>query len=265
MKGECRMKKNKGLLLITILVFSFLFVPLILILITSFTSGDYVAFPPVGFSLKWYTKVFNTQSFVDAFKLSIQISTAATVLSLIVGIPGAYAMSRFNFKGKGFMKTFFFSPNIIPQVVMGFALFQFIIIKMGLSVTIGLLVGLTVSIITYALRIIGASIEGLDYSIEEAAMILGANKVKTFFIIVLPNISSGILSAFLLAFISAFNNVPVTIFLSGPGITTLPVAMMNYVEYNYDPTVSALSVMMMAMSMFIMLLMEKVLKVKTVS
>ena len=114
---------------------------------------------------------------------------------------------------------------------------------------------------TYAFRIVGASIESLDYAIEEAGMSLGASRLTVFFKIVLPNISSGIVSAFLLAFINAFNNVPLTIFLSGPGVTTLPVAMMSYIEYNYDPTVSALSVLLMIMSFAIMLVTEKLVKV----
>ena len=255
------MRKRSGLLLIVIFVYAFLFIPLLIVLVTSFTSADYVGIPPVGFSLKWYGKVFTINSFMRALSLSLRISSLATLISLVIGIPGAYALSRCEFKGKKIIKNFFFSPNIVPQVVMGFALFQFIIIKLQMPVAISLLVGLSVAISTYALRGIGASIEGLDYAIEEAAICLGASRLKTFFVVVLPNITSGILSAFLLAFISAFNNVPITIFLSGPGVLTLPTAMMNYVEYNYDPAVSALSVLLMLMSMAIMLITEKLLGV----
>lgn len=253
-------KKNYALLAITILVYFFIFGPLILITLTSFTTESYISFPPVGFSLKWYAKVLENETFQNAFKLSFLISIAATAIALLVGIPGAYALSRFRFKGKKFIKDLFFSPNLVPQVVLGFALFSFIIVTLRLPVQLALLVGLAISVVTYAFRIVGASIESLDYSIEEAGMSLGANRMTVFFRIVLPNISSGIISAFLLAFINAFNNVPLTIFLSGPGVKTLPVAMMSYIEYNYDPTVSALSVLLMLLSVVIMLVTEKLVR-----
>lgn len=254
------MKKGKFLLCVTALVYFFIFAPLVMIALTSFTTESYISFPPVGFSLKWYLKVFETKSFMDSFQLSVAVSTAATVLALLVGIPGAYALSRYNFRGKQFIKDLFFSPNMVPQVVVGFSLFVFIIVSLRLNVRIALLVGLAVSVITYAFRIVGASIDSLDFAIEEAGMSLGATRTTVFFRIVLPNISSGIVSAFLLAFINAFNNVPLTIFLSGPGVITLPVAMMNYIEYNYDPTVSALSVLMMLMSVVIMVVSEKLVR-----
>ena len=254
------MRKNKFLLGVTVLVYFFIFAPLVMIALTSFTTESYISFPPVGFSLKWYWKVFETKSFMDSFQLSIVVSTAATVLALLVGIPGAYALSRYHFRGKQFIKDLFFSPNMVPQVVVGFSLFVFIIVALRLNVRIALLVGLAVSVVTYAFRIVGASIDSLDFAIEEAGMSLGATRATVFFRVVLPNISSGIVSAFLLAFINAFNNVPLTIFLSGPGVVTLPVAMMNYIEYNYDPTVSALSVLMMLMSVLIMVVSEKLVR-----
>lgn len=255
------MKRKHGiLLLITVAVYFFILAPLAMIAATSFTTESYISFPPVGFTVMWYQKVFQNESFGQAFKLSLTISFSATFIALLVGIPGTYALNRSNFKGKKLIKDLFLSPNLIPNIVTGFALFVFIIVQLQLNVRVALLVGLAVSVMTFSFRIVGASLEHLDYSIEEAAMSLGANQFTVFFRIVLPNISSGIISAFLLAFISAFNNVPLTVFLSGPGIVTLPVAMMSYIEYYYDPTVSALSVLLMLMSLVIMVVSEKLVK-----
>lgn len=122
-----------------------------------------------------------------------------------------------------------------------------------------LLIGHTIVIIPYIIRVIGSSLEGFDYAIEEAAMSLGAGKMQTFFKVVFPNITSGVIAAFMLAFINSFNNVPVSIFLTGPGVSTLPISMMSYVEYNYDPTVSALSVLLMIMTIVVMFIVEKTL------
>lgn len=253
-------KKYKVLLFITILVYFFLLAPLAMVAATSFTTESYISFPPKGFTLMWYQKVFQNESFGESFKLSLAISFSATFIALLVGVPGTYALNRLNFKGKKLIKDLFLSPNLIPNIVTGFALFVFIIVQLQLNVKVALLVGLAVSVMTYSFRIVGASLERLDYAIEEAAMSLGANRFRVFLRIVLPNISSGIISAFLLAFISAFNNVPLTVFLSGPGVVTLPVAMMSYIEYYYDPTVSALSVLLMFVSLSIMLVSEKIVK-----
>jgi putative spermidine/putrescine transport system permease protein len=99
----------------------------------------------------------------------------------------------------------------------------------------------------------------LDFSIEEAAVSLGATRVKSFFLVVLPNVTSGVIAAFMLSFINSFNNVSVSLFLTGPGISTLPISMMSYVEYNYDPTISALSVILMVFTVLIMFIVEKTL------
>lgn len=127
-------RKNYFLLFMVVLVYFFIFAPLILIALTSFTTESYISFPAVGFSLKWYENVFSNQTFIDAFQLSFLISTAATVIALLVGIPGAYALSRYNFKGKKLIKDLFFSPNMVPQVVCGLPCFTFIIVRLRLSV-----------------------------------------------------------------------------------------------------------------------------------
>ena len=141
---------------------------------------------------------------------------------------------------------------MIPAIVVGFSLFQFLLVRLNLSVNMSLFIGHTLVIIPYIIRVIGSSLEVFDYSIEEAAMSLGCKKSQTFFKVVLPNITSGVMAAFMLAFINSFNNVPVSMFLTGPGVSTLPITMMNYVEYNYDPTVSALSVILMILTIGIM-------------
>ena len=251
------MKKNKLLIGFVVLVYAFLFVPVLVILLTSFTSANTISFPPTGFSLKWYKTVFTTQSFIRTFRTSFETSILATLFSISIGIPGAYAISRFDFKGKRLLKSYFMTPKLIPAIVAGFALFQFIVVKIQMPIYNGLLLGLTIFEIPYALRVIGSSLDNFEYSIEEAAMVLGCNRVTTFFRVVLPNISSGIIATFMLSFISAFNQVPIALFLTGPGVSTLPISMMNYVEYNYDPTVSALSVLLMLMTVGIMFVVEK--------
>ncbi len=174
-------------------------------------------------------------------------------------------MSRYSLRGKKLLKSFFLSPTIVPGIVIGYSLFQFLVIKLQLPVFQGLLFGHFLVVLPYIIRIVGASLEQFDFSIEEVAWSLGCNKFTTFFKIVLPNISSGIISSFLLAFINSFNNIPVSMFLTGPGISTLPTALMNYIEYYYDPTVSAVSVLLMVATIVIMFIVEKTLGINSLA
>lgn len=253
------MKNNKALSAFVVLVYMFLFAPLVIIALTSIGTESYIAFPPKGFSLEWFVNVFKSDSFMTSLTTSLVVSGIATIIALLVGVPAAYGLSRFEFKGKGAIKSFFFSPLIVPGIVVGFSLFQFLIVKLNMSVYMSLFIGHTIVIIPYIIRVVGSSLEGFDYSIEEAALSLGSTRVLTFFRVVLPNISSGIIAACMLAFINSFNNVPVSMFLSGPGVSTLPITMINYVEYNYDPTVSALSVILMLITVVVMFIVEKTL------
>lgn len=253
------MKKGKLLTIFVVLVYIFLFAPLVVIAMTSIGTENYIAFPPKGFTLKWFTNIFQSESFMSSMATSFTISIVATLVALIIGVPASYGLSRSKFKGVDALKSFFFSPLIVPGIVIGFALFQFLIAELNLSVYLSLFIGHTLVIIPYIIRVVGSSLEGVEYSIEEAALSLGCTKVQSFFKVVIPNITSGIIAAFMLAFINSFNNVPVSMFLTGPGVSTLPITMMNYIEYNYDPTVSALSVLLMIITIGVMFVAEKTL------
>ncbi|WP_317367132.1 ABC transporter permease [uncultured Tyzzerella sp.] len=259
------MRKNKLLTIFSMLVFLFLFIPLIIIVVTAFGEETTITFPIKSFSLKWFSSVLESQSFMSSFLISIVIALFATLLALLVGIPASYAISRYSFKGKNFLKGFFLSPTIIPGIVVGFSLFQFMVIKLRIPVFYGLLLGHFLTVLPYIIRVVGSSLEQFDFSIEEASWSLGCNKFKSFFKVVLPNITSGISSAFLLAFINSFNNIPISMFLSGPGVTTFPISLMNYIEYNYTPTVSAASVLLMLVTIIIMFIVEKTLGISALS
>ena len=259
------MRKNKLLTIFSILVFLFLFIPLLIITVTAFGEESTITFPIKSVSLKWFANVFASESFMSSFGLSIQIALLATLLALLVRVPAAYAMARFSFKGKNFFKNFFLSPTIIPGIVVGFSLFQFMVIKLRIPIFYGLLLGHFLSVLPYIIRVVGSSLEQFDFSIEEAAWSLGCNKFSSFFKVVLPNITSGISAAFMLAFINSFNNIPISMFLSGPGVTTFPMSLMNYIEYYYDPTVSAVSVLLMLATIIIMFIVEKTLGIASLS
>lgn len=251
--------KNKFLFFFSMLVYFFLLMPLVIITGAAFGKDSFLRFPPSGFSLHWMKNVFAVEMFMRTFKISMEVALIGTFFALIIGVPAAYVLSRYNFKGKGLIQTIFLTPIIVPGIVFGFSLLNFIVIKQGANVYTSLVIGHTIVILPYIIRVISSSLENFDFAIEEAAISLGSNRFRSFFVVVLPNVASGVIAAFILAFINSFNNVPISIFLTGPGISTLPIQMMSYVEYYFDPTIAALSVILMFLTGIMMFIVERTL------
>jgi ABC-type spermidine/putrescine transport system, permease component II len=148
---------------------------------------------------------------------------------------------------------------LIPEIVIGFALYQTLVISFGLPLFISLLVGHFLLCLPYVVRLLTAGMMELDRSVEEASWMVGYDKVTTFFKIVIPNIKQSVIAAFILSFITSFNNIPITLFLNGPELNMLPTSILNYLENNYDPTVSAVSVILMVITASLMIIAEKYL------
>ena len=235
----------------------FLFLPLIIIVVTSFGTEAIITFPIKGFTIDWYIMALTSKAFMSSLQLSLIIGVVATLIALIVGIPSAYVLSRDRFKGKKFLNAFFLSPTLIPGIVVGYSIFQMIVVNLRLPIIPGLIIGHFLISVPYVIRVVGSSMEQVDVSIEEAAWTLGCTKKRAFVTVLLPNIASGIFAAFMLAFVNSFNNVPVSMFLSGPGVTMLPTTLLSYMEFNYDPSVSALSVILMFVTIGVMIVIEK--------
>lgn len=256
------MKKSRFLLVLTLLTYVFLLGPMVVMVGASFTESAFLQFPPQGFTLSWYQKALSLTSFQTGFRVSFGVSLLGTLLAMLLGVPAAYAMNRCQYPGKSALNSVFISPTIIPAIVLGFALLKSFVPRVGGSIYTGLLIGYTLIAIPYVIRTTSSSLSNFDFSIEEAAVSLGCNRLKAFFLTVVPNIRSGLMSAFILAFINAFNDVSIGVFVTGPGVLTLPMAMLGYAESKMDPTIAAMAVMLMLMTMLIMFVAEKLLGVK---
>lgn len=250
------MKNNQLLIISLIAVYLFLISPLIIIVFSAFNDSEFLAFPPENYSLRWFYRIFESEMFISAFQNSLLLSLFGAVGSLLVGLPAAYSLSRTKSKWRQPALSLFLSPVIIPGVVLGFAVLKHIVIPLEIETWTGLAIGHVLIMLPYVIRVIVSSLSNVPIEIEEAAVSLGSTRMHAFLVVVLPNIQSGILAACLLAFITSLNDVPVTIFLTGPGVTTLPIQMLSYVEYYFDPTVSAISVLLMLLTIIIMFLIE---------
>jgi putative spermidine/putrescine transport system permease protein len=237
----------------------FLVGPFVVVIGAGLTAGEVPVFPPRGLSLRWVEAVFAVESFRGPFAVSLLLAFGATAAAMLLGVPVAYALSRYALPGGEALRTLLFSPAIVPAIVVGLALLRHLVVPLGLPVLHALFLAHTALLVPYAVRVVGASLANLRADIEEAAVLLGASRARAFFAIVLPNIRSGILAAFILGFISSFNQVPASLFLTGPGISTLPIQMLAYMEYTYDPSVAALSALIALGSIVVVFAAERAL------
>jgi putative spermidine/putrescine transport system permease protein len=232
-------------------------VPILFVVATAFTSERTLRFPPQGFSLRWFEAALGYDPFIQALVSSLQLALVATVLALLVGIPATLAIHRGRLPGRGLVEASFLSPLIVPELVVGLALYQQLVIGFRLDTFPVLLIGHTVLMLPYAVRVTGASLALADPALEEAARGLGASPVRAFFTVTLPLLRPGIFSAALLSFVTSFNNVPLSLLLQSRDFRTLPVTMLDYVQQSYDPMVAAMATLILAGTVVIAVIAER--------
>ena len=238
---------------------TFLIGPFLIVILAGLSAGEALAFPPQGLSLKWYAKVFTVESFRASFALSLFLAIFGTLAALLIGIPAAYALNRYDLPGAETIRTIVAAPIIVPGIIVGLALLRYFVVPLDVTITMALFVTHTALVLPYAVRVVSSSLNNLRADIEEAAVILGCTRLQAFNKVVLPNIRGGILAAFILGFVTSFNEVPASLFLSGPGVRTLPIDMLSYMEITFDPSVAALSALLAFMSVAIVFIAERLL------
>lgn len=240
-----------------VLGYIIMIVPLTFVVITAFSAENTLRFPPSGYSLKWFAEAVNYDPFMTSLWNSLLLALIAVAIALALGVPVTLAIHRGNLPGKGIVEGLFLSPLIVPELVVGLALYQQLMVRFGLDNFQTLLFGHTVLMFPYAVRVTGASLALMDPAIEDAARGLGASPLRTFFSIVLPQLRPGLFSAALLSFIASFNNVPLSLLLQSRSFRTLPVVMLDYVQQNYTPIVAAISVIILAVTVLLAVVTER--------
>jgi putative spermidine/putrescine transport system permease protein len=233
--------------------------PIVSSLIMSFDSREYLGYwPPSGFSTKWYQRFFANDMFVTGLQTSLLLATMTSALSIVIGILASYGLVRYNFRGKEGLNTLLLSPLIAPGIVLGYALLGFFSL-IGFRLTFSrLLVAHIIITLPYVIRAISATLIGFERSLEEAAQNLGANPVTTFFKITFPLIKPGVTAAAVFSFAASLDDVSVSIFLVDTFTSTLPVNLFSNMKAQFDLSLAAASGILMAFTLIIMLIIEKV-------
>ena len=205
-----------------VLALSFLLGPFIVVFVAGFSADETLRFPPQGYSLRWIAHVFTVEAFQRSLLTSLVVAFGSTLLALTLGVPVAYALSRYKLPGAEAVRLLLTLPLIVPGIIVGLALLNHGVLALDLPVTLSLLIGHTTLLIPYAVRVVSSSLSNLRVDIDDAAVTLGATRLQAFFKVVLPNIRGGVAAAFVLAFITSFNQVPVSLFLTAPASAPCP-------------------------------------------
>lgn len=232
---------------LVIAIFVFIIAPLLTIVWASFFADKILTFPPTGYTVSWYARAWELADFANGFLMSLKIGACATIASLVLGVPAALAIERFPFPGRETIRQLLLSPMYVPAIVAGAAVYIYfveleILTDFQLAATFsGLVIAHTLVALPWTMRLVCASLVSANASSEEAARSLGANAFQTFFLVTLPIIRPGMIAAAMFSFIASFSDLEKSLFLVGPGKTTLPIAIVNYLEWNLDPTISAVA------------------------
>jgi len=220
--------------------------PLLLTLYLSLFDEKLILFPPRGYTLEWYSAI--VPNFGGAIVTSLKLGMLAVFGSLALGVPAGIGLARHRFRGRGVISTLLLAPLTVPAIALGLAIYVALVAldeQFGSTLT-GSMAGLVLAHIMittpWVVRLCLASLTNHDRAAEEAAASLGAGPPLVIWRVTLPAMRSGIIAAALFAFVISFENLELALFLTGPGVTTLPVAVLQYLEYHIDPLVSAVAV-----------------------
>lgn len=248
----------------------FILLPLIFVTWLAFFEQAIPSFPPRGYSFKWFVSISDNPRFVDGFWLSLRVAMAAMFVGLALGVPAALCLARYRFPGREPLGNLVLLPLVVPGIVLGTSLYVFQVeatILTDLPILgsmAGLVAGHILIVIPWTVRLVSASLAGFDRGIEEAAQNLGAPPMTTFLRITLPTIRPGIVAAALFGFVVSFGNLEMSMFLVGPGRTTLPITILQYLEYRIDPTIAAVSLLQIMLIGAAMVITDRFVKLSRV-
>jgi putative spermidine/putrescine transport system permease protein len=234
-----------------VLVLAFILSPLVFVFVNSFNGSDFNSFPPQGFSLRWYQFVLGYVPFREGMANSLLIALATTAVAIPAGMLAALAIARGRIRARGILNAFFLAPLVIPRVAIGIAVF-ILLIRLHFFGTTGSLVLVHAMLaLPFAIALLAASLVNVNRTLEEAAMDLGAGPLRTFWSVTLPQIRAGLIVAAVFAFIASFDETEASIFLVRPSNLTLPVQMFLYLEQYQNPTLAALSTLLVGLTVLI--------------
>jgi spermidine/putrescine transport system permease protein len=237
----------------TLAVFAFLYIPIVLLVVYSFNDSK-LNLQWVGFTTKWYAALLGNEVLLRAFHNSLIVAAATTVLSVCIGTSAAWLLHRYRFPAQQLLGLLIFIPMVMPEVLMGVSL---LVLFVSLGWPLGyttLIVAHTTFCFPFVLVGVQARLQGLDPSLEEAAMDLGATPLKAFWLVIIPYLMPAIIAGALMAFTLSFDEYIVTVFTSGAQSQTLPLKVYGMVRVGLNPQLNALSALFIGATALLVIL-----------
>jgi spermidine/putrescine transport system permease protein len=247
LRRQARSATRLGLPLISLAVFAFLYLPIIVLVLFSFNSGTRLG-TWEGFSVQWYQRVFSSREWISALSITLWIATFSALISTVLGTLAGLALERFRFRGKNAYDGMLYLPVIIPDIVMALSLLLFFsAVNVSLS-RWTVLIGHVAFNTAFVAVIIRARLASLDPRLEEAAADLYASPWQAFRRVTLPLLRPAILAGGLMAFTMSFDEFVITSFVSGQGDTTLPVKIYSSIRFGLKPEITAVASLVLLLS-----------------
>ena len=247
-----------ALLAVVVIVYALILAPILVIVIASFNPSPALHFPPPSLSLHWYWEFFANDQMTAGFVTSLVVATVASAFAVVLGTMAALAFVRHRFPLKGLLGAMLLSPLVFPGLILGVALllsFQFV----GIPIMARLVLAHTLLGVPFVMRSVIAGLEMFDIAIEEAAQIHGATPWQAFRRATLPSIQGSVVAGAVFAFVVSFGEVNATLFLIGPGVSTLPVEIFSQIQFGAEQViVASASTLQMVLVVVLVLVLERV-------
>lgn len=244
------------------LTLTFVLGPLVVVAGVSVSESQFIAFPPTGFSLRWFSAILESNAYVQALFTSLRLAFAVTLTATVIGAGAAIALHRRRLPGTAALAGLFLSPLILPSIIFAIGLLMLWSASVGAVSFPVLWIGHTVIAIPYVVRTTLAVLADSDPFLEEAARTMGAGRWQRIVYVVLPQCAPGLAAGAFFAFNISFDEAVIALFLRTPDLVTLPIQIYNQLEFSPDPTVAAVSTLMMGLTILLIAVIDRLLGIQ---
>jgi putative spermidine/putrescine transport system permease protein len=251
-----RSKAWVGLWIYCIGVFLFLLLPLAIVVPVSFSSAQYLQFPPPGFSTQWYGQYFHDAGWRDSTLLSLKVATAVVILSVSLGALAAFALVRTRIPGKAVIRMILMAPLIVPTIVVAIAVYSMYVRLRLVGNIWGIILAHTILALPFTVMLMVNGFERVDRGLEEASLTMGASPWRTFRKVTLPIVGANVLAAAVFAFVTSWDEVIMVLFIAGTAGMTLPLKMFSYLRTEINPVIASVSTLLLALVALLLVMAE---------
>lgn len=243
-------------------LYVFLLLPMAVVIAASFSPTTSDAYPWSQASLRWYREFLASQNFVDAMRFSLLLAAGSALSATLIGFVTAYGIVRYLGRRRKTGQSLAMLPMLIPHILISLSLLL-LLTRVPIPEVSALVIGHVLICLPFTIAGIIASLESVDPDLEAAAYTLGASRLRVLYEVTLPLVAPGVLSAMIFAFIVSFGDVDIALFLSGPGITTLPIEIFSFIQWESSPVVAAITTVQIGLVIVFGLVVERLVGLRT--